>query len=47
MKKKKCPQSGVIASLKINKISGKVLKFVENTIQNWRVKRTGENEKLK
>ena len=40
------PQSWLIDRLKIYKISGEVIKFIENTMDNWRVELTGGGKSL-
>ena len=39
------PQSWIIDCLKMYKIFGKVIKFIKNTMGNWRVKLTAEGKK--
>ena len=40
------PRSWIIDCLKMYKISGKVIKFMENTMQNWRVELTPGRKSL-
>ena len=39
-------QSWIIDSPKMYKISGEVIRFIENTMENWRVELTAERKAL-
>ena len=40
------PQSWIIDCLKMYKISGEIIKFIENTMENWRVEQVAEGKSL-
>ena len=39
-------QSWIIASLKLYKVSNEIIKFIEKTMKNWKVKLKAEYESL-